>query len=154
MVTTRPTFGTIVRSSLLIRIIYVVTIRPRSLTKTGPILSALAMLLLLGCGTGVPRTNQTPTQTPTPAPSVHSVNLAWAASTTPNVSGYNIYRAVYAGSCGHFSKIASVRGTNALFLDSDITGGASYCYAVTAVSSTNEESVYSNVVSNIQIPTP
>ena len=153
-VTTRPTSVTVVWSSLLTQIIYVVTIRSRSLTNTGPVLSALAMLLVLGCGTGVPRTNQTPTQTPTPAPSVHSVNLSWAASTSPNVSGYNIYRTVYAGSCGHFSKIASVHGTNAFYLDSDITGGASYCYAVTAVSSTNEESVYSNIVTNIQIPTP
>jgi len=85
------------------------------------------------------------------------VNLTWAASTSPNVSGYNIYRAVYAAeSCGHLSKIASVQGTNTFYTDSDVTAGAgaSYCYAVTAVSSLNQESVYSNIVTNIQIPTP
>ena len=76
------------------------------------------------------------------------------ASTSPNVSGYNIYRAVYAESCGQFSKIAFLQGTNTFYTDSDVTGGASYCYIATAVSSTNVESVYSNIVTNIQIPTP
>ena len=89
----------------------------------------------------------------TPAP-VHSVNLSWNASTSPNISGYNIYRAVYTTSCGSFSKINSLLNTGTLYTDTAVTDGASYCYAATAVNTSNAESGYSNIVSNIQIPPP
>jgi hypothetical protein len=39
-------------------------------------------------------TTDTSTGTGTPAP-VHSVSLSWNASSSSNISGYNIYRAVY-----------------------------------------------------------
>jgi len=83
----------------------------------------------------------------------YSVSLSWAASASPNISGYNIYRAVYASLCGSFSKIA-VLNTGTSYADSAVTDGTSYCYATTAVNSSNEESGYSNIVSNIQIPAP
>jgi len=89
----------------------------------------------------------------TPAPT-HSVNLSWNASTSSGISGYNIYRAVYAGSCGRLSKINSVLNTGTLYTDSTVVDGTSYCYAATTVSSTNQESGYSNIVTNIQIPPP
>jgi hypothetical protein len=87
----------------------------------------------------------------TPAPT-HSVNLSWNASTSSNISGYNIYRAVYVNACGTFSKINSVLDTSTLYTDSNVVNGTSYCYASTAVNTSNQESGYSNVVSNIQIP--
>ena len=96
-------------------------------------------------------TVETLTGTGTAAP-VHSVKLSWSASTSSNVSGYNIYRAAYASTCGSFSKINSLLNTGTLYTDSAVVDGATYCYATTAVNTSNEESGYSNVVSNVQVP--
>jgi hypothetical protein len=97
-------------------------------------------------------TTETLTGTGTPAPT-HSVALSWNASTSQNISGYNIYRALYTTSslCGSFTKINSLLDTSTLYTDSSVTNGSVYCYATTAVES-NVESGYSNIVSNVQIP--
>ena len=87
------------------------------------------------------------------AASTHTVNLAWDPSTSPNISGYNVYRAVYGTTCGVFGKINSTLDTTTVFSDSTVTNGASYCYATTAVNSSHVESGYSNVQSGIKIPT-
>lgn len=90
----------------------------------------------------------------TPAPT-HSVNLSWNASTSSGISGYNVYRALYANSaCGSFSKINPVVDTTTLFTDSNVVDGTSYCYATTALNTSNQESSYSNVASNVRIPAP
>lgn len=86
------------------------------------------------------------------AASSHSVNLSWNASTSSNISGYNIYRAAYTNSCGSFSKINSLLNTGTLYTDFTVANGTSYCYAATAVDTSNQESGYSNIVSGIQIP--
>jgi hypothetical protein len=98
-------------------------------------------------------TVETLTGTGTAAP-VHSVKMSWSASTSSNVSGYNIYRAAYASACGAFSKINSLLNTGTLYTDSAVVDGATYCYATTAVNTSNEESGYSNIVSNVQVPAP
>ncbi len=98
-------------------------------------------------------TVETLTGTATAAP-VHSVNLSWSASTSSNVSGYNIYRAAYASACGSFSKINPSLNAGTLYSDSVVVDGAAYCYATTAVNASNEESGYSNIVSNVQVPAP
>jgi fibronectin type 3 domain-containing protein len=98
-------------------------------------------------------TVETLTGTGSAAP-VHSVNLSWSASTSSDISGYNIYRAVYASACGSYSKINSLLNTGTLYTDSAVVDGANYCYATTAVNTSNEESGYSNVVSNVQVPAP
>jgi hypothetical protein len=85
---------------------------------------------------------------------VHSVNLSWNASTSSNIAGYNVYRAVYASSCGSFSKINSLLDTGTLYTDSNVVDGTAYCYATTAINTSSQESGYSNVVSNVQIPAP
>ncbi len=92
------------------------------------------------------------TGTGTAAGSTHIVSLSWNASTSPNISGYNVYRAMYSTSCGSLSKINSELNTGTLYTDSAVTDGASYCYATTAVNSSNEESAYSNIASAVQIP--
>jgi fibronectin type 3 domain-containing protein len=97
-------------------------------------------------------TSETLTGTGTSAPT-HSVNLSWNASTSSSISGYNIYRAVFKTSCGSYAKINSVLNTSTLYTDNSVIDGTSYCYASTAVNTSNEESGYSNIVSNIQIPT-
>jgi hypothetical protein len=91
--------------------------------------------------------------TGTAAPT-HTVSLSWNASTSSGVSGYNVYRAPYSGSCGSFSKINPNLNTTTLYTDSVVADGSSYCYATTAVNSSNDESGYSNIVSNVQIPAP
>jgi hypothetical protein len=88
------------------------------------------------------------------AASTHSVNLSWNGSTSSGISGYNIYRAGYSGSCGAFSRINSVLNTGTLYTDPAVASGSSYCYAATTVDTSNQESGYSNIVSNVQIPTP
>jgi hypothetical protein len=94
------------------------------------------------------------TGTGTAAPT-HSVSLSWSASSSPNISGYNIYRAIYTSSCGAYSKInGSTPDTLTTYSDSSVSDGTNYCYATTAVHSSNEESGYSNIVSNVQIPAP
>lgn len=99
------------------------------------------------------RTTETLTGTGTPQPT-YMVNLAWNPSSSPNISGYNIYRAVYKASCGSFSKINSTLEANTSYSDAVVVDGTDYCYATTAVNSQNEESGYSNVVSDVQIPAP
>ena len=89
------------------------------------------------------------TQAPT-----HSVNLSWQGSTSSGVVGYNLYRAPYTTSCGSYSKINPTLDTSTTYSDNTVTAGTSYCYAATAVNSQNSESAYSNVDSNVQIPTP
>ena len=91
------------------------------------------------------------TGTGTAAPT-HSVNLTWNASSSSNISGYNVYRAVYQTSCGSFSRINTALNTTTLFTDSSVSDGDSYCYATTAVNTSSEESGYSNIVSPVQIP--
>ncbi len=87
------------------------------------------------------------------AASTHSVNLSWNASSSSNISGYNIYRALYASStCGSYAKINSLLNTTTLYTDSTVVNGNSYCYAATAVNTSNQESSYSNIVTNVQIP--
>jgi Cep192 domain 4/Protein of unknown function (DUF1573)/Abnormal spindle-like microcephaly-assoc'd, ASPM-SPD-2-Hydin len=94
------------------------------------------------------------TGTGTPAPT-HTVNLSWNPSNSPNISGYNIYRAIFGSSCGSYSKInGSTLDTVTTYMDSSVIDGTTYCYATTAVNSSNEESGYSNVVSDVQIPPP
>jgi hypothetical protein len=89
------------------------------------------------------------------APPVHTVALSWIGSTSPSISGYNIYRAVYTTSCGGFSKInGNTLDPVTTYTDAVVTDGTNYCYATTAVDSTNAESGYSNVVTDVQIPPP
>jgi fibronectin type 3 domain-containing protein len=111
------------------------------------VLSLVATVILIGCA-GV----STSSRDIGTGASAHTVGLSWDASTSAEVSGYNVYRAVYNYSCGSFLKINSVLITSTSYTDSEVTIGASYCYATTAVSTSGAESGYSNAVSSVQIP--
>lgn len=111
-----------------------------------------ATAVMIGCA-GVSTSTKTATDPGTSA-STHVVDLSWNASTSADVSGYNLYRAGYTSSCGSFSKINAAMIVNTWYKDSEVTSGTSYCYATTAVDISNRESAFSNVVTNIQIPTP
>jgi fibronectin type 3 domain-containing protein len=55
-------------------------------------------------------------------------------------------------SCGSFSRLNSHPTGTTVYTDTSIVDGTSYCYAVTAVNTSGAESSYSNVVSNLKIP--
>jgi len=93
------------------------------------------------------------TGTGTAAPT-YSVALSWTASTSPNIAGYNIYRALYTTSCGSFTKINTALNPSLAYTDTVVVDGTNYCYATTAVDTNNNESAYSNIVSDVQIPAP
>lgn len=86
------------------------------------------------------------------AASTHTVQLSWIASTSANTVGYNVYRSGYSKSCGSFSKINGLPNTTTAYVDSTVVSGNSYCYATTALDSSGQQSGYSNIVTNVQIP--
>ena len=89
------------------------------------------------------------TGTPTP---IHSVSLSWAASTSSDVIGYNIYRG--AGSAGPYSKINSSLNPETTYTDNSVVDGQTYYYVSTAVNSNNQESAYSSPPQQAVIPAP
>jgi len=107
-----------------------------------------ATAVLVGCA-GVSTGGPEPVP---PPPSTHSVYLSWHASTSPDISGYNIYRAVYTNSCGSFSKINSELAMETMYTDSTVASSTSYCYTTTAVNAKKVESGFSEIVLNVQIP--
>ena len=127
---------------------------PFTVTFSPPVAGAASATLTFTSNAQPATATETLTGTGTPAPA-HTVSLSWSASSSSDISGYNIYRAVYTSSCGSYSKInGSTLDTVTTYSDSSVTDGANYCYATTAVNSSNEESGYSNVVSDVQIPSP
>ncbi|MFZ0948201.1 MAG: choice-of-anchor D domain-containing protein [Candidatus Sulfotelmatobacter sp.] len=127
---------------------------PFTVTFSPPVAGAASATLTFTSNAQPSTATETLTGTGTPAPA-HTVSLSWSASSSSDISGYNIYRAVYTSSCGSYSKInGSTLDTVTTYSDSSVTDGANYCYATTAVNSSNEESGYSNVVSDVQIPSP
>ena len=71
----------------------------------------------------------------------HSVVLNWLASTSSNVSGYNVYRAT--GLAGAYSKLTAAPVTALKYTDATVVTGETYVYAVTAVTSSGVESPHS-----------
>jgi fibronectin type 3 domain-containing protein len=81
------------------------------------------------------------------ATSSTSVNLTWTASTSSNVTGYNIYRGPRGGT---LTKLPNSSGTSP-FVDTTAAPGTAYDYAVTAVATGGAESARSNTA---QVTTP
>jgi hypothetical protein len=92
----------------------------------------------------------TVTGTGSPAP-VHTVNLSWVASTSPDVVGYNIYRRT--GTTGSYTQINTVLNTTTAYTDASVADGQTYYYETTAVNSNKEESLPSTAV-EAAIPAP
>lgn len=68
----------------------------------------------------------------------HEITLSWLASTTADVTSYNVYRGAQTG--GPYTKIANTTGL--AYTDSGLSAGR-YFYVVTTLNG-NGESVYSN----------
>lgn len=84
---------------------------------------------------------------------VNTVILSWTASSSSDVAGYNIYRAISTSACGSYSKINSGLNATTAYTDTSVVDGQAYCYAVTTVNSSYAESGYSNLV-HVVIPAP
>jgi hypothetical protein len=84
---------------------------------------------------------------------VHSLTLAWPASSTPPATGYNVFRATASGgySTPLNSPLISVPTTQ--FVDSTVQAGQTYYYVFAVVDASNMQSAYSNEVS-ATIPAP
>ena len=86
------------------------------------------------------------------APLPHSVDVAWNASTSAGLQGYNVYRGTVSG--GPYTKIsATLAPTTLLFTDPTPVSGHQYFYVVTAVNTSGAESAASSEVA-VTIPTP
>lgn len=101
---------------------------------------------------GSPTTTQLGVSGTGVAAQTHTVSLSWTASTSSDISGYNIYRAPYTTACGSFAQINPSLDANTAYTDASVVNGSAYCYAATAVNTSDAESGYSNIVSNVQIP--
>jgi hypothetical protein len=76
--------------------------------------------------------------------SAHTVNLVWAASASPNVTGYNVYRSTTSGF--GFQKINGAPLGQTSFTDAAVASGQTYYYVVTATTASGVESSNSNQV--------
>jgi hypothetical protein len=72
----------------------------------------------------------------------HTASLNWTASTSSNVTGYNVYRA--SQSAGPYTKLTSSPIVGTSYTDVTVQAGQTYYYVTTAVDSSNTESAYSN----------
>ena len=85
-------------------------------------------------------------------PLAHSVDIAWDASTSATLQGYNVYRGTVSG--GPYSKISPTLTTSTLlFTDTTPVSGKQYFYVVTAVDTSGAESAASAQVA-VTIPVP
>ena len=94
---------------------------------------------------------KTTTVSLTPTVVSHSVTLTWVASTSPNITGYNIYRGTTSG--GPYTKVNSSLISGLSYVDTTVLAGQTYYYVGTAVNSSNAESAYSSQTQGT-IPTP
>ncbi len=75
----------------------------------------------------------------------HDVSLTWNPSASSGVLGYNVYRGT--GSGGPYTKLNTSLIAASSYTDRAVQAGQTYFYVVTATSSGDVESVYSNETS-------
>ena len=86
------------------------------------------------------------------APLAHTVDVSWAASTSPSLQGYNVYRSTVSG--GPYTKLSTtLSSTTLLFTDTSPVSGKQYFYVVTALNTSGVESAASSEVT-VTIPVP
>ncbi len=73
------------------------------------------------------------------------IALSWAASQSPGIAGYNVYRSTVSG--GPYTKINSSLVPSTSYNDQGVQNGVTYYYVTTAVSNQGMESSYSNQAS-------
>jgi hypothetical protein len=78
----------------------------------------------------------------------YSVSLMW--NSTPDVTGYNVYRRT--SSSGSYSKINPALDANTAYTDSSVAAGNTYYYAATSVNAEGLESALSTPPVEVAIP--
>ena len=86
------------------------------------------------------------------APPVYSVLLKWTASSSSNISGYNMYRGPAAS--GPFTQINTSLISGTTYTDNSVTDGQTYYYEATAVDTSEQESAKSTPAAQAIIPAP
>lgn len=81
----------------------------------------------------------------------HSVTLGWTASSSPGITGYNVYSGTSSG--GPYTQLNSALVTNTTYTDTTVQAGQTYYFVTTAVDSQGVESAYSNQAVAI-VPSP
>lgn len=81
----------------------------------------------------------------------HTVLLNWIASVSPNVIGYNVYRAISPSS--QFVKLTTSPVSGTTYNDGSVQAGQTYLYAVTSVDDLGDESALS-AQTTVTIPSP
>ena len=76
----------------------------------------------------------------------HTVALSWAPAVT-GVTGFKTYVSMISG--GPYVEMGSSPATNPTYTDTSVVSGQTYYYVVTAINSTNQESLYSSEVAAI-----
>ena len=85
-------------------------------------------------------------------PVAHSVDIAWDASSSAALQGYNVYRSTVSG--GPYTRISPVLASSTLlFTDTTPVSGKQYFYVVTAVDASGTESAASTQAT-ATIPVP
>lgn len=82
--------------------------------------------------------NSTANGTPIEQWTSHSVSLAWVASVSQGVVGYNVYRGATAG--GPYTRLNSALVGTTSYVDVTVQSGEIYYYVTTAVNGSGEES--------------
>jgi hypothetical protein len=90
-----------------------------------------------------------PPVTPTP-PVQHTVTLTWKASSSANVTSYNVYRSTVSG--GYYGLVGGAADSLS-YADRTVESGTTYYYVTTAVNEEGEESAHSNQVV-VAVPSP
>jgi hypothetical protein len=99
-----------------------------------------------GCGGHHSQISYTVVIQPVP---FHVVDLSWNASTSPNLAGYNMYRAPDSVNWQRMNSGGLIAST--LYSDSTAANSSTYYYAATAVNTSGEESVKSTPI-QVTIP--
>jgi hypothetical protein len=81
-----------------------------------------------------------------------TVALSWTASTSPNVTGYNVYRGAISGG-PYPTKVNAALIVGTSYTDTNVLAGQTYYYVATAMDGNNNESAYSNQAQAV-IPPP
>jgi fibronectin type 3 domain-containing protein len=86
-----------------------------------------------------------------------SVTITWTASTGTGITGYNVYRIT--GVCpsvislSAFTKLTATPQTALTYTDTTVVDGGSYCYTVTALTSTQESAAPGTLAVSIPLYT-
>jgi hypothetical protein len=83
-------------------------------------------------------------------PVSHSVTLTWAPSTSPSISGYNVYRGTVSG--GPYTKMTILPLLTTSYLDISVAAGQTYFYVATTVQNLVESSYSAETRATIPAP--